>query len=586
MAPVLVDVAMGRTPSDLMVRNCNLVNVNTGEIEEGVDVAVKRDRIALVGDAGHTVGPKTEVIDAEGRFVTPGLVDAHMHIESSMLTPTQFARAVLPRGTTTIFVDPHEVANVSGLEGVRSMLKESMKLPLKIYFALPSCVPALPGFETAGATIGPRKISKALKWPNVIGLGEVMNFPAVIGGDVGMLREIEVTLKAGLTVEGHCPGLSGHLLSAYVSAGVTSCHESTKKAEVAEKLRRGMYVQVREGSAWLDVKEDIRAITELGLDSRHMVLVTDDREPGSLIREGHMNHVVRRAIQEGVDPVEAIQMATLNPAEHFGMGRFLGSISPMRSADLLILKSLERMEPDVVVADGVVVARDGRLEVELEQPKLSKSTLNTVHLKRMPTPSDLVMKANRLAGTVKVRAIEVTEGSVITRNTIAEAPVVRGEVRTSTSEDLLKAAVLERHRGTGRISMAMTKGFGFQEGAVASTVAHDSHNMLVVGTDEGEMAFAARKLAECGGGMIAVRGREVLGMIRLPIAGLLSDRPVEEVAQQAENLLAAYRKLGCDLIEPFMTMSLITLTVLPELRLTDKGLLDTVKFEFVEPVLT
>ncbi len=514
-----------------------LVNVNTGEIEEGVDVAVKRDRIALVGDAKHTIGPQTAVIDARGEFLAPGLIDSHMHIESSMVTPTQFARAVLPRGTTTVFVDPHEIGNVEGMEGVKYMLKESLLLPLKVYFTLPSCVPALPGFESPGASIGPADIARALKWPNVVGLGEMMNYPGVLRGEKTALGEIEATLDAGMLVEGHSPGLRGKDLSAYTAAGITSCNESTGKEEAIEKLRRGMYLQIREGSAWLDLKENIKSVTEEDIDHRHVCLVTDDREPGSLIRQGHMDHVIRRAIEEGVNPVEAIQMATINAAEHYEMGRFLGSISPMRSADMVLLPSLKEFRPSMVMADGRVVARDGRLSISIAQPRIPRKMIESIHLKRLPVPGDFAVRARKERDTVQVRAIGVSGGRVETKELIEEVPVRDGEAQISTAKDVLKVAVFERHHATGRKAVAFTKGFGFEGGAVASTVAHDSHNLLLVGTDEKDMAFAARMVTEQGGGMVAVRDDRVQGAIRMKVAGLLSDRPVEEVAAQAEGLL-------------------------------------------------
>jgi adenine deaminase len=585
VGPLLVNTAMGRARADVVIMHANLVNVNTREVEKNVDVAIKRDRIALVGDARHTVGPRTLVIEANGLFVAPGLIDTHMHIESSMVTPAQFARAVLPRGTTTVFVDPHEMANVMGMEGVRYMLNESLSLPLKVYITLPSCVPALPGFETPGEVIGPADIARALKWPNVVALGEMMNFPGVLNLDRNVMGEIRATLKEGKLVEGHSPGLRGRSLSAYVGAGITSCHESTTKEEAVEKLRRGMHLQVREGSAWLDLKENIRAVTEGSIDSRHLCLVTDDREPGSLVRQGHMDHVVRRAIEEGVEPLEAIQMATINAAEHYEMGRFLGSISPMRSADMVLLPSLEDFRPSLVLADGKVVARDGRLTVRIRQPKAPRSMVESIHLEHLPIPADFSLKPVGNPTSVQVRAIGVTGGSVNTRELLEEVRVIDGEAQISTSKDLLKAAVIERHHASGRRAVAFTKGFGFRDGAVASTVAHDSHNLLVVGTTEKEMAAAGRKVVEQGGGMVAVRRGRVLGRILLPVAGLLSDRPVEEVAEQAEGLLEAWRELGCEMVEPFMTMSLITLTVLPELRLSDRGLLNTRTFKFVEPLL-
>lgn len=579
----LVDSAMGRVKADLVVRGGSLVNVFTGEILEGVDVAVKGDRIALVGRADHTIGPDTQVIDASGKYVVPGFIDGHVHIESSMLTVTGFARAVLPHGTTAVFADPHEIANVLGLNGVRLLLEESRGVPLKVFITLPSCVPATsPEFETAGAEITPRDVEEAMGWEGVIALGEVMNYPGVLAGDDKMHGEIAATLRAGKVVEGHFYGNLEEELSAYAAAGVSSCHESTTKEAGLAKARVGIYTMIREGSAWRDLSEVIRAVTETRIDTRRFCLVSDDRHPEHLISEGHMDHIVRRAIEEGLDPITAIQMATLNTAEHFRVDQDLGAVAPGRYADILLLSSLSRVEVDTVIADGRVVAREGRLTVEIPTPEYPDFAKNTVRLPRPVEPGDFEVSAPVLEGTARTRVIQVQEASVLTKEVIMDVPVSAGKARADPEADLAKVAVIERHRGTGRGSVGFVTGFGFRRGAVASTVAHDSHNLLVMGVSDEDMARAANVLREVGGGMVVVADGEVLGLVELPIAGLLSDEPVERVAEEVRRLAEAWRALGCEMVYPFMTMALLALPVIPELRITDKGLIDVNSFSKVD----
>jgi adenine deaminase len=356
---LLVGTALGRRKADLVIKGGNLVNVHSRELLEDVDIAVKKGRIALVGEAEHTIGNGTTVIDATGKYVAPGFLDGHVHVESSMVTLTQFARVVLPHGTTGVFIDPHEIANVFGLKGVKLMLDEARGLPLKVFVCVPSCVPAAPEFETAGAEITVRDVEEALTWDGVIGLGEVMNYPGVLQNDGKMHAEIEATFRANKVMEGHSSGLLNTELAAYASAGISSCHESTRKVEGVQKLRLGLCLMIREGSAWRDLAEVIRCVTEDKLDSRHVVLVTDDRHPETLMAEGHVDDVVRKAIEEGVDPLTAFQMATLNTAEHFGVDRDIGSIAPSKCADIVILDSLSEVSVDMVIADGIVVAQMG-----------------------------------------------------------------------------------------------------------------------------------------------------------------------------------------------------------------------------------
>jgi len=585
MTRTLVDTAMGKLKADLVVRNASLVNVDSEEIIEGQDVAIKKDRIAFVGQAEHTIGSTTRVMNAAGKYLVPGFIDGHMHIESAMVTATEFARAVLPHGTTTAFVDPHEITNVLGLSGVRFFLNESRDLPLKILITLPSCVPAAPGFETAGGSIGPPEIEEALKWNGVAALGEMMNYPGVISSDPQVHGEIAATLKAGRVAEGHAVDLLDRDLVAYVAAGITSCHESTKKIQALQKLRLGMYVMLRESSAWRDVAETIRVITEQKLSSRHICLVTDDREPHSILAEGHVDHVVRRAIEEGVDPIRAIQMATINVAEHYECSRNIGSIAPARLADMIILDKLSSVRIRTVIANGQVVSQDGKLTVNIPSPKLPEFTRKSIALKAPPTIEDLSVRAKTTQQTVKVRAIGIIPASAYTDSLELETRSRDGRVYANVDEDLLKIAVFERHKGTGNKAVGFVKGFGLKEGAVASTVAHDSHNLVVAGASDEDMIIAVKQLVAAGGGMVVVRKGKVVAQISLPIAGLMSDKPVEQVADQVEQLKEAWVSLGCNLPSPYMNLALTTLSVIPKLRITDKGLLDTVNFKFVNPII-
>jgi adenine deaminase len=581
----LVNAAMGREKADLVIRGGRLVNVHTAEILEEVDVAIKAGRVILVGRAEHAIGEETQILDATGHFLLPGLMEGHVHIESSMITPTQFARAVLPHGTTTVFIDNHEFANVLGIEGVKLMMEEARDLPLKIYLATPSCVPALPGFEDAGAVIGPAEIEESMTWDCVAGLGEMMNMPGVLEADETVHSMLRATLEAGKVVTGHYSMPETERgLQAFIAAGVSSCHESTRKEDALAKLRLGMYAMLREGSAWHDLKDTIRAITETGIDSRHAMLVTDDTHPGTLVNVGHLNHVVRRAIEEGLEPVRAVQMATINVAEYFHLGHDLGSISPGKCADIIFVRDLEEMRVDRVLVDGLLVAEGGRMLVQLPEFTYPASARDSVRLPRRLTAEDFIIRAPDGAARVTVRVIGVAE-QVVIKHLQVERPVVNGTVAASVADDLAKVSSVERHKASGQIGLGFVKGFHFRFGAVASTIAHDSHNLLIVGTNDADMACAGNKLAESGGGMVAVREGEVLALVPLPIAGLMSQEPLETVNEQVQALAQAWKELGCDLASPFMTMSILALPVIPELRITNRGLVDTVQFTFVDLIV-
>jgi adenine deaminase len=573
----LTDICMGRAPADLVVRGGRLVNVHTREVLDGVDVAIAHGRVAMFGDVSHTVGPDTETIDAEGAYLAPGLIDTHLHVESVMVTVTRFAEAVLPRGTTAAFIDNHEMANVFGLEGMRWMLEEGRPLPLKVFLAVPSCVPALPGMEDAGAELGVDEIREALGWEGVAGLGEMMNMPGVIEGDEGVHAEIAATLERGKPVTGHwsLAGVRDERLQAYIAAGVDSCHETTSREDALAKLRAGMWVQFREGSTFRDVEALAPVLTEDGVDPRHCLLVTDDVLPETIALDGHMDRVVRRAIASGIDPLVAIQMATVNGAEYFGMRHDLGSIAPGRLADILFVEDLEDFRPHRVLADGREV---GELPVFEYPPEAYES----IRLARSLTQEDLRIEAS--GAVVAVRAIGVASERVTTEHLIVELAVEDGEVRASVEADVAKLASIERHGGPGTIGLGFVQGLGLKRGAVASSIAHDNHNLLVAGMSDADMLFAVQRLVEARGGMVAVADGEVLGLVELPIAGLITDRPVAELAAQTLALGEAYRSLGSPIKNPEMIFSFLSLGVIPALRLTNRGLVDAVTFELVSPI--
>ncbi len=579
----LAAVAAGRSPADLVIRGGRWVCVQSGEILEGRDVAVKGARIAYVGpDASHTIGDSTQLIDADDRHLVPGLLDGHMHIESGMITITEFVRAVLPRGTTGMFVDPHEIANVFGLDGVKMMVEEAAAQPIHVWVQVPSCVPSAPGLETAGSTIGPDEVSRAMKWPGIIGLGEMMNFPGVIDGDPAMHEEMAATHLAGKVIGGHYASFDNGLrFHAYAASGPEDDHEGTRLEDAIARVRQGMKVMLRLGSAWHDVAEQIRAVTELGLDPRHFILVTDDSHSATLVHEGHMDRVVRHAIECGAEPMMAIQMATLNTAEHFGVAGDIGQIAPGRYADILLVGDLQEFRVEGVIAKGVLAAEAGGMVIDLPDHSYPEHVKRSVHLARELGPQDFAVPV-AAEGPVQVRVIGVIENQAPTRRLTFEMQPRQGQLHVDPARDIAKVALVERHRGSGEIQLGFVNGFGFDSRcAIASTVAHDSHNMLVVGTDEKSMAVAANKLAAVGGGQIVVKEGEVIALVELPIAGLMSDQRAEVVADKAEGVLAGLKACGCQLNNGNMQLSLLALVVIPELRISDKGLVDVDEFSVV-----
>jgi adenine deaminase len=587
----LVDVAMGRSPADRIIRNGRWISVQSGEIIPETDIAIKSGRIAYVGpDADHAAGESTEIIDAEGQYLVPGLLDAHMHVESGMVTVTEFVRAVIPHGTTGMFIDPHEIANVFGLQGVRLMTDEAVSQPIHVWVQMPSCVPSAPGFETPGASIGPEDVAEAMSWDGIIGLGEMMNFPGVFMGDEKMHAEMAETRKAGKVIGGHYAasdlGLPFH---AYAAGGVEDDHEGIRMEDAAARVRQGMKAILRDGSAWKDVDAQVRAITEMGQDSRHFLLCTDDSHAETIINEGHMNRVVKRAIYQGLPPLTAIQMATINTAEHFGVARDVGMIAPGRYADILLVENLPEMKINKVIAKGELIFEAGKTLIELPQYDYPEWVKSSVHLGKELTADDFRLKLPASdkpnPSQVTANVIGIIENQATTRHLKEIVPVMDGEVRVDMERDLIKIALVERHKGTGEVQVGLVHGFGFNVPcAIGTTVAHDSHHMILVGTSEEDMAIAAKLLADIGGGQVVVLNGEVIGQVALPIAGLMSDARAEDVADQATSVLDSFLACGCGLNNPNMQLSLLALVVIPELRISDLGLVDVLKFEFL-PVL-
>ncbi|MEL7133058.1 MAG: adenine deaminase [Pseudomonadota bacterium] len=585
VAAELVQVAAGRAPADTVIRGGIWVNVHTREALPDHDIAIKHGRIAcVVPDASAQIGPQTEIIEAQGRYMIPGLCDGHMHIESGMLTPAEFAAAVIPHGTTTMFTDPHEIANVLGLEGVRLMHDEALMQPVNIWTQMPSCAPSAPGMETTGYEIRAEDVAEAMSWPGIIGLGEMMNFPGMAAADPQMLAEVAATQRAGKTVGGHyaSPNL-GSDFAAYVAGGPADDHEGTCEADAIARMRQGMRSMIRLGSAWYDVETQITAITEKGLDPRNMILCTDDCHSGTLVNDGHMNRVVRHAIDCGCDPLVALQMATINTATHFGLEREIGSLAPGRRADVILTSDLRTLPIDQVVARGKTVSVKGKLTVECPHLDWPAKARQTVNMGAPKTATDFEIAAPAGRNSVTANIIGVVENQAPTKALKRDMPVSDGKVESHG--DTCQIALVERHRATGGVTNALVSGFNYQGNmAMASTVAHDSHHMIVVGTDRDQMALAANRLAEVGGGITVFRDGTELALVELPIAGLMSDSAAHTVAAKADEMVQAMVACGCTLNNAYMQHSLLALVVIPELRISDLGLVDVRTFDFI-PVL-
>lgn len=557
----VIDVAAGRAVPDLLLRGGSLVNVFSGQVQK-TNVAVRDGIIAGVGEP-YQEG--LEAVDLSGKYLLPGLIDAHVHIESSLLTPPAFAEAVAPHGTTAVMADPHELVNVAGIEGFRYLVRSAHGLPLDIFFAVPSCVPAT-SMETSGASVGAGDI-KALfeEYPRSPGLAEMMNYPGVIYGDPGVLAKFKAAGEAKKVVDGHAPGLSGRELNAYLAAGVHTDHESTSLEEAREKLSLGMHILIREGSAARNLRDLLPLVD--GWTYPFICFACDDRHPQDLLEEGHMDHVLRQAVSQGLDPVTAVRLATINTARLYGLRRH-GAVAPGYRANLTVVNNLRDFRVERVYHRGKLVARDGAMLSAL--PGRVPWTRRTVDLPGLNGRFRIDLPAG-----ARVRVIEVYPDQIVTGMLVMEATMALPE------EGVLKVAVVERHRGTGRIGLGLVKGFGFQRGALASTVAHDSHNLVVVGASDADMELAAQAVAGEGGGYAVVSGGRVLAKLPLPVGGLMSEGSAGDVAASLQDVQRACRGLGCPLPAPFMTLSFLALPVIPALKLTDHGLVDVNQFSVV-----
>ena len=582
----LAAVAQGQQSAETVIKNARLVNVCTAEIQEGIDIALAEGRIAYIGQADHCIGPDTLVIDAQGQYVAPGFLDGHIHVESSMMGVGEYARAVVPHGTVGIYWDPHEICNVLGLEGVKVMMEDGERTPLKAMVTTPSCVPAVPGFEDTGSFIGPDEIDESMTWDGVVGLGEMMNFVGVLNGTDHAHGELAETLKADKVITGHYSvPETDRGLNAYIASGVRCCHESTRAEDALAKMRLGQYAQLRYGSAWHDLPELAHAITDHDIDTRFANLISDDTHPHTLVKDGHLDHVLRVAVSCGIPVIQAIQMVTINVATCFRMDNELGSITPGKCADIVFIDDLDALNVTRVIIDGDVVAENGKPLFDYERFVFPEWVTHSMHVGQEITPASFVIPAPEGAADgdkVTVRTIEIIPGKVGAFETHVDLTVKDGQLESDLDQDVLKAFVFERHHETGTYGTGFVKGFGIQNGAMASTVAHDAHNLLVVGTNDEDMALAANTLIACGGGMVVVADGEVLGLVELPIAGLMNDRGAEEMSQNVHVLEDAWAKIGCTMPSPFMTMALIPLACLPELRLTNRGLVDCTTFQFVD----
>jgi adenine deaminase len=570
--PNLIAVARGERPADLLLRGGRVVNLFSGQIE-AIDVAIAGNKIAGLGDDYEAA----DVIEVDGAYLVPALIDAHVHIESSLCIPPHFAAALLPRGVTCAVIDPHEIANVVGLAGIRYMAESSRLLPLTTIIMASSCVPATT-METNGATLNADDLATLLRDGLVHGLAEVMNYPGLIHGDLSLLAKLAAF--RGHPIDGHAPQISGRALNAYIAAGVGSEHECTTVEEAAEKLARGLYILIREATNARNLQPLLPLITPY--NSRRICFCTDDRTPEDLLQQGSIDYMVRTAIAYGIDPIDVLRMASLNSAEWLGLPD-RGAIAPGRVADLLVVDDLQNFHARQVIAGGRLVAANGQMLPSVDLPSASAAAVGgTVNVAWERV--DFTIPAPNCQGrqSCQMRVIGLLENQLVTEARTLDATLVNGNAVADPSRDLLKIAVIERHRATGSMGLGFIQGFGLQQGAIAGTVAHDHHNLIVIGADDKSMLTAALAVSAMGGGLVVALGDQINAQLPLPISGLMSDQPIQQVATAYHALRAAAATQGSHLHDPFMAMSFMALEVIPQLKLTDKGLVDVTQFALVD----
>lgn len=559
----------GEIRADLVLENCRIVNVNTKEITKG-DIAITSGYISGIGDVDELGGEKTEVFDVKNAHVCPGLIDGHVHFESSMLTLTQFAKESMQHGTTGIVIDPHEIANILGTKGINLIMQEAKSLPLDVFVTIPSCVPS-GHFETSGASIGLKEVKKFLDRKFVVGLGEVMCYAEVLRGSPEKLAMIDAALERKLVVDGHCPGMGGKELFGYTGAGISTDHESVTYEEALEKARLGMKLMLREGSAATCLKEFLPELLRNKISLENFFFVTDDKHPGDLIK-GHMDAIVRGAIKLGVEPVEAISMCTLNAARHYRIDQLVGSISTGRRANLVILDDLQGFRIQKVIMKG-------RFNPEVKASKYPRYVFKTLRFKRIE-PGDLRISSGK--EKVSAHVIEILPDKLITDRSIGELGTDGKAVLPDIERDILPIAVVERY-GKGNIGRGFVRGFDLKEGAIGQSVAHDAHNVILVGTNFEDMALCANKIRELQGGIAIARGK-IINYLPLPFAGILSTESAKSVDKKLKEMHRAARAMGCTLVSPFIQLSFLSLPVIPSLKITDKGLVDVDALKIIEPV--
>jgi len=574
-----IKAALVQRPLDLLIRNVRLVNVYTGEIVE-TDVGVQGNRVVSILPGIVRVANATH--DARGLYALPGLIDAHVHIESTLLTPVRLAEVIVPTGTTTLFADPMEVANVAGYEGLAAFLSGAETLPYRLFIQVPSRVPTAPGLETTGSTLGLAEVKRILDWDTALSLGE-LDPSKVLELSAEHLQKVLAARARGKIANGHAIGLEGAELEAYAAAGLSDDHECVTFEQLAQRLAVGMDVMVREGSSERNLVELMSGVIARGLDTRHLMFCTDDKHPSDIKAEGHINFNVNEAIRLGLPPMQAIQMATISAAQHFRVADRIGVIAPGRFADILLCESLERIEPRQVFVGGRLVAESGKLVVDVSQSIFPEWLKQTVHVSSGASPADFAFPAT--GQLVKVRVIEIIPNQITNHLRTATLSIRDGQIQPDVQQDVLKLTVVERHGQNGNLAVAWTKGFGLQRGAIACSVAHDHHNILVVGTNDADMAACVRALAESQGGFVAVQDGQVLGHLPLPLAGLMSEAAPEEVDAGLRAVRAAAKSLGCPLATPFMTLSFISLPTVPEAGISDLGLIDVKKHALIPVVV-